>query len=29
LTVLVGRPPTDFHPQKQSGLRWSPSLVPA
>ena len=29
LTVLVGRPPTLFQPQKQSGLRVSPSAVPA
>jgi hypothetical protein len=26
---LVGRPPTSFHPQKQSGLRWRPAAVPA
>src|SRR3970282_1294533 len=25
----VGRPPTGFHPQKQSGFRRSPSAVPA
>lgn len=26
---LVGRPPTSFHPQKQSGSRQRPSAVPA
>ena len=26
---LVCRPPTSFHPQKQSGSRWRPSAVPA